>query len=135
MTQSISPAQNTVADPGSPSTAIRAHITAALHRLNDLHGPDAIADRLHRLGIRGVCGDPGRCAIANYLTALTGLDPYAVLYVDHLGWDLWAPGDPDTRPAIAPMPDHVAAFIRRFDRNDYPDLHVVPGIDNLLDWA
>ncbi|WP_226353080.1 hypothetical protein [Pseudonocardia sp. ICBG601] len=127
-------------DPGDPAAPVRAHIPAALRRLNDLGHPDTIAEHLTGLGIRGICGDPGRCAIAAYLDAIVDIPRDAVLYIDHLGWDLWAPGDPADRPGapaptLAPVPEHVATFIRRFDRREYPELHTIPGIDTPLTCA
>lgn len=73
--------------------------------------PDAVADQLRALGIRGGQSDYCGCPVANYLLQSGA---YTCVFV--------APSEilADADMVQTPMP--IAAFIGRFDVGDYPDL-------------
>jgi hypothetical protein len=79
--------------------------------------PDAIADTLAQLGVRGEPDDPFACPLVVALTDHSGLgiDEVSVTQ-DGIEWGY--------RGAYewAPTPLACAAFIARFDEGHYPDL-------------
>lgn len=86
-----------------------ADLTNMLAALGDT--PDAVADQLRALGIKGGQSDYCGCPIANYLLQSGA---YTCVFV--------APSEilADADMVQTPMP--IAAFIGRFDVGDYPDL-------------
>lgn len=74
--------------------------------------PDAVADKLRALGVKGYRNDCGACPIAAYLAV--GTD-YAGIEVS--GYSVFVD---DVR--ATGLPQSVAGFIRSFDRGVYLDL-------------
>lgn len=91
--------------------------------LNSLGRDSAdVASRLKNLGVRGVPGDPGGCAIAVFLSAVVTADPAVksvkvmparVVICPARGW---------RPPVIVGLNEPVRTFIAAFDRNAMPEL-------------
>jgi hypothetical protein len=104
-------------------------VKAALKTLDDLGHPDAIADHLGQLGIKGTPGSPSDCPIAKYVNMVC---PGGVF---RFYGCCWAAGESlvsQTENAVivdgcglTPL-SNVAEFARRFDfdRDSYPGLRV-----------
>lgn len=104
------PAHGIEAPPAGPVTVAR--MLAALAELGTT--PDAVADRLRALGIKGGRGQLCRCPIAVYIQTRLGVR--AAVSHDLIQWGAW-PAWLSTSPPLA-----VAVFIRRHDSGVYLDL-------------
>lgn len=102
-----------VTPPAGPVTAER--MLATLAELGTT--PDAVADRLRALGIKGGRGQLCGCPIAVYIRTRLGVR--AAVSADLIQWGAW-PAWVDLIPPLA-----VAAFIRRHDQGVYLDLVTV----------
>lgn len=82
--------------------------------------PDEIAAFLHGQGITGERGCPESCVLANFFRVAYGLR----VSVSPSYWSQIVPiAFPGTDPyKNQNMPRHVAAFLYRFDRGEYPEL-------------
>lgn len=90
--------------------------------------PDAIADRLRALGIKGTPNNSSWCPIANYLIRHIE-DPDAYVYdiaVSPGEIALSIDYDAGHRYLYLRPNTSAATFIRRFDRGDYPHLIQTP---------
>lgn len=93
---------------------IKARATAALAELGDT--PDAVADRLRALEIKGWMGSESMCPIAVYLARLD--DTWVV---EVLGEQAFISDDEITTVEVD-LPEPVSLFVRRFDQGVYLDL-------------
>jgi hypothetical protein len=92
------------------ATDIAAQVEVKLAGLGD--SPDAIADRLRALGIKGRRANESCCAIANLIKSVDGVT--CVVVKNANAWLF-----PDSRIQLR---GPVAEFIERFDRGVYLDL-------------
>ncbi len=88
--------------------------------------PDAVADRLRALGIKGVQGDACFCPIARFLDSDS--TPYRCAAVTDLSSIVDSPAE-DYRTLQVSNPAPVAEFIGRFDAGIYLDLVQLEGAD------
>lgn len=94
--------------------------------LAEFTSADAIAAHFLTEGVRGTCGAPGECAIAEWLMANLS-DEYGGVSVDGAFIIGFAKGvDPGSvdyrRKAVCVTPLPAAEFISRFDHHVYPKL-------------
>lgn len=93
-----------------------------INQLNEFPSAQAIADYFLANGVRGICGNAAKCAIAQWLTdesddeferfIVRGTFAYAV-----------GPGWPEGGyTASAPLSQHARCFIDAFDHHGYPQL-------------
>jgi hypothetical protein len=83
--------------------------------------PDAVADRLRALEIKGQCGQPRRCPIANYVRSRMPEEVGAVSAIPSRVRVLRGEA-PISRWGGTVTTEAVYVFIRRFDRGVYLDL-------------
>jgi hypothetical protein len=82
-----------------------------------------VRQNLGALGIKGRTDDEGHCVVANYLKAAVGAEGASVWDVDcTLTRDYIVDGEVGIEDVIVDTPDHVGAFVIRFDAEDYPEL-------------
>jgi hypothetical protein len=86
--------------------------------------PAEVAESLHEAGVQGVPKDNRACAVALYLTALTGSDPrIRSVAVGHCSLLIDTAAPPDFHPAgwlLVQLPKPVRRFVAAFDAHQYP---------------
>lgn len=89
-------------------------------------GPDAIAEHLAALNVKGICGHVGRCAVAVYLAgSVSDLGGLSVSRIDVLEMV----GDDDKLTTYAELGrEDIGAFVVAFDDNFYPELVAEPAL-------
>jgi hypothetical protein len=93
---------------------VKTRAAAALAELGDT--PDAVADRLRALEIKGWRGSESMCPIAVYLARLD-----QDLVAEVLEEEVWLIVE-DELPVAVPMPEPASWFVQRFDQGVYLDL-------------
>ena len=81
-----------------------------------------VASRLRELGVRGLPGDPGSCAIAVYLSAVIAADPAVKAVKVMPARVVVNPARRLRPPVVIGLPEPVRTFISAFDRNAMPEL-------------
>jgi hypothetical protein len=102
-------------------------VTVCVTRLLDQLGntPDAVADRLRALNVKGARIACGPCPIEIYLLC-SDLNPAQVVVGDtYATLDF---GDPVDQRVNVRLPAAVTAFIHRFDDGVYLDLVGIPAV-------
>jgi len=100
-------------------------VQAAIDELAALGSVEAIAEHLKGLGVQARCGDPNRCAVADYLVAKFVNDPEVLndrFRVSVGPYDSDVTGIGDKGWLVAEHPPVVSDFIRAFDNVRFPEL-------------
>jgi hypothetical protein len=99
--------------------------TKLLSFLGELGGPDKIADFFQEQGIKGQKQAASHCPVHNYLEAELGDDVATLSLITGVGGtfiDEYGSFNLTTQVAAVKHPPEVAAFIKKFDRDYYPNL-------------
>lgn len=93
-----------------------------IDKLATLGSSRAVAMYLASLGVRGVCGNAYRCALAVYLAPAMRADGWTDISVGPLGLVPYNLGDGIMEGPPCALPRVLTEFIGEFDAHEYPEL-------------